>query len=257
MFEPINIGMDTPILEYPYWINLDPLVDVSGLNGLHEQFSFAIANSTRNLGVYYANKGLDFLGGKIREFYALSPDHPERVKCAGMSRLQVSFYLALRYRGVAKGEVVYVTVKRDNATGREIKGLQEYWKPGPNYERFKFLIDWVERQKIFQTYGRVYGFLTYPYQTDIPHVDGPSNEVSDFIWIRTDLSKKLYLQQSEVCAEDKRIYVDGHVVWFHPGMWHGINYTDHYCYSFRVDGVFTPEFKGMVNDLFLNKSTGP
>lgn len=243
--------MDNPILEAPYWINLDPLVDVERLVGLHEQFCFAVANSVRNPGGYGAfHSSPNYLSGKLKEFFRLPADHPQRVKCANMSLYEVGLYIGMLNEGIAVSETINVTVLKNGKLPVSLKHDGKYWRPGENYKLYTFFIDWLNDQKIFDTYGRVYGFMNCPYQSEIPHVDMEEpDKPCDFIWLRTSLSKPFFIQPHVDIPVSQRNYVGGHVVWFNPGLWHCAGYTEHYAFSFRVDGIFTREFRDRIYQL--------
>jgi hypothetical protein len=245
--------MENPISVAPYWVSLDSLVDVERLVGLHEQFCFAVARSVRNPGGYGAfHSSENYLSGKLKEFFALPADDPLRVRCAGMNIYELGLYIGLLHEGLAVSETVNITVPRGifaiEAIG--LKHCQEQWRPSTNYPLYKFLFDWLHDQKIFSSYGRVYGFLNCPYQMEIPHVDMEEpDKPCDFIWFRTSLSKPFFVQPYRDCSPTERSYVDGHVVWFNPGMWHCAGTTEHYAISFRIDGVFARDFRDRIYQL--------
>lgn len=248
--------MENPISIPPYWVSLDPLVDVERLVSLHEQFCYAVARSIRNPGGYGAyHSSANYLSGKLKEFFELPADDPLRVRCAGMNLYSLGLYIGLLHEGLAVSETLNVTVPKQfstNAIG--LKHSNEHWMPGANYPLYDFFFDWLHDQQIFATYGRVYGFLNCPYQMEMPHVDMEEpDKPCDFIWLRTSLSKSFFIQPYRDCEPAERSYVNGYVVWFNPGMWHCAGMTEHYAFSFRVDGVFEPAFRERLYELRKNQ----
>jgi len=243
--------MENPILHHPYWISLDSLVDTKRLVSLHEQFCFAVANSIRNPGGYGAfHSKSNYLSGKLKEFFRLPKNNPMRVRCASMNLYEIGLYIGLLNEGLAVSETINITKLKQNVPHVSLKHDANYWEPGENYDLYGFFIDWLNDQHIFETYGRVYGFLNCPYQMDMAHVDMEEpDKPCDFIWLRTSLAKPFFVQPFRDSQNDRRQYVKGHVIWFNPGMYHGAGFTEHYAFSFRIDGVFNRNFRKAIYEL--------
>ena len=107
-----------------------------------------------------------------------------------------------------------------------------------------FFYEWLDRQAIFADYGRVVLFINYhggysPVHTD--YVDASQPSADEFLWI--DFApdrKKFYLLDVET---NQKIYSSGHCNWFNTNNHHGSDPAPQACYSLRVDGVFSEEFK--------------
>jgi hypothetical protein len=242
---------ENPVLESPYWISLDPLLDVDRLAGMHEQFCYAVANSIRNAGGYGAfHSSGNFLSGKLKQFLELPFAHPQRQLCRGMDLYQISLYVGLLNQGVAVSEMFNLTTMKERIS-LGLKHSGDYWRPyTPNYHLFGFFIEWLEAQQIFDSYGRIYGFLNCPYQDAPAHVDMEERDKPcEFIWLRTSLDKPFFVLPHSAATPTERSYVQGHVAWFNPGMWHGAGFTDYYAFSLRVDGVFTTAFRSKIYEL--------
>lgn len=243
--------MDNPILSVPYWISLDSLVDVERLVGMHEQLSYGFAKGVRSAAGYgsFHSKG-DYLSGKMQEFFALPADHPMKVRCANLDGYQKSLYIGLLNHGLSVSETLNITGQKSASVDLGMKhDPQSFTANKRNYPLFACFIDWLEDQQIFDSYGRVYGFLNCPFQDAPAHVDMEEpDKPCEFIWLRTE-PKPFYVCKDKFSTEDERYYVDGNVIWFNPGMFHGAAKTECYAFSIRVDGVFTREFRSKIYNL--------
>lgn len=235
---------DSPVLHAPYWICLDPILDVERLIGMHDQFCYATANADFMLGY-----GGDAITKRLNQFLALPDDHPERVRCVGMNLRQIGLYLGLQHRLQTQAERFYIKGKKKNFKNKPIKSPDDRWEPNINTEKFRFFFDWLHDQKVFESYGRVIGLLNCPNQLDVPHMDAqPLKNPPEFIWFRTT-DKPFYILPHPKATTKERSFVEGNVVWFNHSMYHAVQTVDYYAASFRVDGIFTEEFRRKVYEL--------
>lgn len=116
----------------------------------------------------------------------------------------------------------------------------------PEDAQFTFFYDWLEKQNIFEQYGRVQFFINdagaeTPMHRDWPSefLDGIEDSADQFIWITLDLRKTLYVWDE---TTDKTYYTQGHCNWFNSKALHGAKSSPYASYSIKVDGTFTQEF---------------
>jgi hypothetical protein len=127
--------------------------------------------------------------------------------------------------------------------GLNNKHLPEHTKQTPVDHELNFFYDWLDSQNIFQYYGRVNFFINHPGSYQIPHTDpdDPTKDSPDeFIWINFSPDRKKFFVLDD---ENQKIYVPGHTNWFNTKNLHGGDTVEYSCYSLRIDGKFTEEFK--------------
>lgn len=119
------------------------------------------------------------------------------------------------------------------------------WQPNANMQRFPRLQAWIRNQNVFESLARQAFFLNIHGQTEVHnHQDYDPAKVPeqyrappDFIWITPKPQKK-------------RVYVEGNELqtsccWFDTSKYHRVT-SEGVAWSFRVDGVFTKEFKDKI-----------
>jgi hypothetical protein len=109
---------------------------------------------------------------------------------------------------------------------------------------FSFFYDWLDKQNIFEEYGRVNLFINHPGTFSEIHRDHPPlyEYVQDqFLWINLFDRKKFFLLDN-----DKKVYVESACAWFDTNNYHGTDPVTQSCYTIRVDGVFNKEFISKV-----------
>ena len=95
-------------------------------------------------------------------------------------------------------------------------------------------------------------FMTEANNQTVPHyddIDNGSRPNDDFIWFTTKPgTKKIFVFDNDTkekfyTAPDKKL------VWFNEFDWHGTDPTDHFSFSVRIDGKFTPEVKKALSEM--------
>lgn len=111
-------------------------------------------------------------------------------------------------------------------------------------KQFAFFYEWLDKQAIFNEYGRVNLFINYqgsngPTHRDYPDASQPNQD--EFILINFNPNnKKLFVIDNDT---NEKIYISGYCNWFNTSNLHGSDPAPQACYSLRVDGVFSEEFK--------------
>ena len=120
----------------------------------------------------------------------------------------------------------------------------EHWHPSEDAEEFSELMDFIGTLPFAAT-GRMLIMYDPEGRAVTAHRDHDSqNLCHEFIWLRTNLNKPFYLLNPE--TGEKR-YVVGHSAWFDTvNQYHGADGTGDLCWSIRVDGEFTAEFRKLM-----------
>lgn len=134
---------------------------------------------------------------------------------------------------------------------RTRRGSPEFWRHNENAEKLPGLVSFVDRalRPFFQSTGKVTILLSQAGDVGIEHVDHKFHDwVSEFIWLQTGVGaiKQLYVRDA---AGDKRYAVaenDACCVLFDDHHSHSFDTIDEACYSVRVDGCFTEEFRKLL-----------
>jgi hypothetical protein len=106
---------------------------------------------------------------------------------------------------------------------------------------------WLDNQHIFDQYGRVAMFVNLqncfnPMHVD--HYDSRDANNDEFVWISFSSHKRFFVYDA---ITKEKIYAKGHCNWFNTGNWHGTDPAEQACYSIRVDGVFSQQFRQAMN----------
>jgi hypothetical protein len=129
------------------------------------------------------------------------------------------------------------------------------WRPTPEAEEFAELSAFVETLP-FKARGRVLVIYDDAARPTPAHRDHLNTEVChDFIWMRTNLRKPLYLLNH---ATGERAYVESYAAWFDTvNQYHGSDGAEGLTFSFRVDGIFTDEFRALIPKPGYNAAAAP
>lgn len=109
-----------------------------------------------------------------------------------------------------------------------------------------FFYDWLDKQNIFSTFGRVAAFINFEGECTPIHTDRKfdPNVLDEFIWINFSPNKKFFVYDPDT---KEKTYFTGHTNWFHASTYHGCDDVSYASYSLRVDGIFSDEFIKRAN----------
>ena len=117
-------------------------------------------------------------------------------------------------------------------------------------EHFPNVIQWIKNLKgsIFQNIHGSTFFLLEAGGIPLEHHDPAVKEehlkwIPEFIHIKTDLDRPFYLKDS---INNEKTYINTRVAWWNERDWHGGDPVLKPTFTFRVDGVFTPEFRNKI-----------
>jgi hypothetical protein len=134
---------------------------------------------------------------------------------------------------------------RYNLKGLPNKHLESCVAKRPIDSDFDFFYNWLEKQNIFEEYGRVVFFINYPGSNQVPHYDPIDNDGNDqpdeFILINFNPKRKrLYLLDDKT---NTKYYSNGYINWFNTINFHGADTVEYACYTLRIDGTFSDQFR--------------
>lgn len=131
----------------------------------------------------------------------------------------------------------------------------DIWEPTDAATDFSKLMDFIGTLPFKKT-GRILIIFDDSAKEVPAHRDHMDHEVcSEFIWFRTNRTKRFYVLNNET-GEKK--YIESYSAWFDSvNQYHGSDATEGLSFSFRVDGVFTDEFRAQIPKPALNLASTP
>jgi hypothetical protein len=131
----------------------------------------------------------------------------------------------------------------------------EIWHLSEAAEEFALLMDFI-RTLPFQATGRM--MIMYDdAPREVPaHRDHVETEIChEFIWFRTSMRKPFYMLNYQT-GEKK--YVESYSAWFDSvNQFHGGDAVEDLCFSIRVDGKFTDQFRARIPKPAFNLASTP
>ena len=131
----------------------------------------------------------------------------------------------------------------------------EIWERTNESEDFPRLMEFIETLP-FKAFGRmliIYDDAPRPVPAHRDHLE--TDICHDFIWFRTNLRKPFYMLNHKT-GEKK--YVESYSAWFDAvNQFHGVDVQEGLSFSFRIDGIFTDEFKVRIPKPEINPASTP
>jgi hypothetical protein len=131
----------------------------------------------------------------------------------------------------------------------------DLWEPTPEASDFPFLMEFIKTLPFKET-GRI--LIIYDDSgAEVPaHRDHMDPETcNEFIWFRTNKNKPFYVLNNE---NGEKKYVESYSAWFDAvNQYHGSDAAPGLTFSFRVDGVFTDEFREQIPRPEFNLASTP
>ncbi|HEX8176507.1 MAG TPA: hypothetical protein VF543_15560 [Pyrinomonadaceae bacterium] len=131
----------------------------------------------------------------------------------------------------------------------------ELWEPTEATAEFSLLMDFISTLP-FKSTGRM--LIIYDDNgIAVPaHRDHLNTDVcNDFVWLRTNLKKPLYLLNHET---NEKLYVSSYSAWFDTvNQFHGSDAQEGLSFSIRVDGHFTDAFRSRIPVPEYNPASTP
>ena len=131
----------------------------------------------------------------------------------------------------------------------------ELWERTEQASEFALLMDFIATLP-FKATGRMlimYDDIARPVPAHRDHTD--SEVCHDFIWFRTNLHKPFYMFNQQT---KEKLYVQSYSAWFDTvNQFHGTDAQEGLCFSIRVDGIFTDEFRRQIPTPASNLASRP
>lgn len=176
----------------------------------------------------------------------LSEDNPHRIATKDLNDNQLSVYLKFAFGGYDLYSF-YVLIDFEFGWRKDsnIKNISQLGTHFPN------LIDWTYGlidKKIFSHIGRACLFIQEAGGVSIEHTDEYLDNdgigiQTEFIHIQQTLDRKFYVRDNET---NEKTYLTSRVSYFNDQDWHGGEPVMKPTYSYRIDGIFTEEFRNKI-----------
>lgn len=228
------------------WLDLQPYIDVAGLEAQRHVFAKAIAMNPHMIFTSLVgtqsnlhDQTLIELGDFAKNIQAdeQHPDHDMLKQIGSLPRFYA--WCKYMYPVVGLNQAMYIRAIKKDSYGQ--KHLHDSCYDTPVAAEFGFLFDWIKEQNIFDQYGRVVMFINEPGVSTVLHRDypNPTSHRNEFIWINLGSAKRFYVYDD---AADEKHYIDSRVVYFDNANWHGSDPSQYASWSLRIDGVYSNDF---------------
>ena len=227
-------------------VDLTPFLDVISLKELKPYIEYGLSKHSdrqvpsQYLGDIFLDKGLGFIDIDQNQKEQLIKKYPYLNELNGNQLL----YWLRYHLDVTYGQShLHIISAKDWLT----KHLPEHCDTNPVTETFKPLLDWIESQNIFSSYGRVNAFLNEPGTSTPIHHDPPylhESPKDQFIWINLSDRKKFFVYDH---VNKQKHYITSEVSTFDNHNYHGSDSNNFANWSIRVDGTFSKEFLTRTN----------
>jgi hypothetical protein len=242
------------------WIDLSELADFSGFHKLHPHICrcFALAEHLVPHGMLYAPE--DYLNLTVyenkfkmlfecyHEFSDLPDDHPIKINGKDLIDNDLVTYLKFALGGY---DLYSFYVLCDFKDGW--RATPEMISREPIADYFPEVMKWINSlidQKVFSHIGRATFFVQDSGGMSFEHFDESVDPnypeiTSEFVHLRQTLNRPFYVRDQETL---EKTYIDSKVAYWNDQDFHGGDPVLIPTYSFRIDGVFTEEFRNKILD---------
>ena len=137
--------------------------------------------------------------------------------------------------------------KDDFRQCRGHRGDPKTWRPNTNAFLLPGVESFARKLPFFSQIGKIAIIINRPNDVGVEHADiGQNDLVSEFVWIRTKSSKKIFYVKDPVTNEKTYAPVGSCVGWFDDHLQHNIEPVNAETWSIRIDGRFTPEYRELL-----------
>jgi hypothetical protein len=239
----------------PY-IDISNYIDLKAFDNLHPEISRGIATAKNiahcgmvdtadgriNVSVY--NNKLKPLYLANKELRNLEETNPYKLQAENLEGNELATYLKYAFGGY---DLYTFYVLCDFYSGWRTSDKKNVLEVG---NHFPEVISWIYSlvdAGIFSHIGRAIFFVQEAGGISIEHSDDPLDQEnleipSEFIHIQ-NLDRPFYLRDNET---SEKTYINARVSYFNDQDWHGGDPVLKPTYAFRVDGVFTDEFRNKI-----------
>lgn len=224
------------------YVDLTSFLDMNSFAELEDQISYNLAKNAKYIEPSYTphfslmNKDLP---GFLEERQRYSNAYPE------FGTTEINWYTKLK--GTATlGSQLLLRGNKGYPRTYPHKHLNEHSVNLHPYDDFKFLFDWIEKQKCFDEYGRTMFWINEPNQVTAMHTDYGNIDLDKrdmFIWLTGKHSKKILLSDEPGSIHE----ISSRAMVFNTINWHcSKGHSDYASWSLRIDGKFNTEWAERV-----------
>jgi hypothetical protein len=215
-------------------VDFSSYVDVSSLLDLKPYLDYAVVKSAKTAtpSRYYKSQFLDktYLGINDVVKNSYEYDFIDELKATD----QFASWLRYNQDVIYGQQSLQIRYPKEWST----KHLAEQTVDTDNVQYWQPFFDWLNKQNVFEQYGRVVVFLNEPGVATPIHQDSPDPARKDeFIWISLDNRKKMFVFDGTT-----KHYLTTPIGTFDATNYHGAEASDLASWSLRVDGVFSKDF---------------
>lgn len=233
------------IKNQPYLV-LDDFVDQESFNHIVDSIILGIAKSKYAAGPTYTGPGyLDKSKKSVFEIYReiISDEkHPYHNVIKDLKNWAPFTFIQYKWPSHVLGQCL---ILRSSGLGNySDKHDSSKCFDFPIIENFRPFLDWIEKQNIFSSFGRIVIFLNEAGTRVLDHrdyEDGISRK-DQFIWMSPLENKPFYIRD-----DSKKIYLNSKFCYFDNSNIHGSDEMSCASFSIRIDGKFTKEFIQKIN----------
>lgn len=231
------------MINQQFWIDTDPFLDIQRLKDIELDiirgicFAKHLASSVYDLDIA-ADKRHDFIRSDLKKRVMAAEPAVQRLyaEINTADRTTVALFCKLCFGAYAGGTSILLRHPRSYM----MKNYASACFDTKNIDHFPSLMDFI-RDLPFTEVGRVLIFIndhdliTHTHRdTDIfPHRH-------EFIWFRPNLDKRFFISNED---QTFKSYVTSYSTFFNEQDMHGTDASSKMCFSLRVDGVFTEQFR--------------
>jgi len=236
-----------PINEY---VDMTALLDVRSWPSLHETITLGLMHAEVNYS--YAGDPLEETKATTRGFWEAGWEASLKLSPGARSAFdKLSPALKRKFACYHSGFYSLQTVPVYLQGAHKTRHLPEGVFPHPvNHKLFPELIEWVDKQQLFESRGRIIIFLSPPGFRTAWHRDGNDEQVYDeeFLWFAPGRNKQLSLM-NHMTSETRML--PSYAIWFNSNQLHGVEPDNSHSYSVRVDGKFSERVKKFLRSRLI------
>lgn len=228
------------------WINTDRFLDVERLKSLDLDIIKGICLASHDITAYGWNivERNDFIQARRYILDELPKDDPRRQAFLELRTVRgdlnataLKLFTKLCFNTYSGGPCIVLRRPLVYA----LKNFAYATNDTGNVAFFPTLMQFIATLP-FAEIGRVLIFLTdHDLVTPLHQDDSETPHKNEFLWFRSNLHKRFFVYENQ-----QKHHIDSHSAFFNEHHWHGTDPLPQMCFSIRVDGVFTEQFRAQL-----------
>ena len=223
-------------------VNLDDLVDIDGFLKLKKEIAMGIAKSYPHI----CDPGPHVYKLQDDLIYPFEKESEYADDVQGLTTYEKRTFL--KYYADIHYSVSGVFLRQHSGYINKDSGVGAEWTD--NAKHFPQLVEYINKLP-FKEFGRVFFFTLDHFSILTEHrdgmYDGERDDICEFLWFTIDNNKmRFHLVEEQEDGTKVKHYPEGTCVWFNDRDRHTSDGVPQATYCFRIDGVFTDEFREKV-----------